>query len=301
MSISSGIENKGDQMRKVLRKLQSNKGATLMMALLFFVVCAVTGSMILVSATAASGRLEGMTEQDQNYYAVRSAVGFFEKTLCSEDTYIQATDKLEIKEGTKPDPNDPEKEIEYTIYNLDTPKLYIMDGTTNPPTKRKLTSGILFDLLTDDGIDEEHADDRVTNYIKKKEASGVSEYYPEEFNDKWFKGGKGSGYTGVFPDDESPYKTYIKKTVLSVHSNSGELESLKVDVSMYLDKAGILMIKCENHIDSENDNIGNTYSMLIKLDCNETIEMKTTETRDNRTKIREYSLKFKTLSIEKSK
>ena len=286
-------------MGKVLRKLQSNNGATLMLALLFFIVCAVTGSMILVSATASSGRLEGMSKQDQNYYAVSSAARFFEKTLCSEDTYIQATDKLEITEGTKPDPDDPEKEIEYTEYHYYPPELDIMESTTNPPTKKdELTSGILFDLLTDDGIDEEHVDDRVTNYIKKKEASGVSEDYPEEFNDKWFKGRKESGYTGVFPDDESPY---IKKTVLSVHSKSGELESLKVDVSMYLDKAGILMIKCENHIDPENDNIGNTYSMLIKLDCNETIEMKTTGTRDDRTKIREYSLKFKTLSIEKSK
>ena len=285
-------------MRKVIKKLKSDTGATLMMALLFFVVCAVTGSMILVSATAASGRLEGMTEQDQNYYAVRSAVSFFEKTLCSEDTYIQATDKLEIKERTRPDPNDPEKEIEYTEYYYYPPKLYIIDGTTNPPTKRKLTSGILFDLLTDDGIDEKHADDRVTYYIEKKEASGESKEYPVEFIYKWFKGGEKSDYTGVFPDESS----YIKKTVLSVHSSdSCELESLKVDVSMYLDKAGILMIKCENHIDSENDNIGNTYSMLIKLDCNETIEMKTTGPRDNRTKIREYSLKFKTLSIEKSK
>ena len=156
-------------MGKVLRKLQSNNGATLMLALLFFIVCAVTGSMILTSASAASGRLKGMNKQDQNYYAVSSAVTFLEKTLCSEDKYIRARDSLEtiVEKETITHADGEEEEIEVTRYIYEEPKLYNMEGDTE---KLELTSGILFELLTDDGIDSE--DDRITYFKEKSSANG---------------------------------------------------------------------------------------------------------------------------------
>ena len=77
---------------------------------------------------------------------------------------------------------------------------------------------------------------------------------------------------------------------------------------MYLDKTGILLIKCENHVeesgegeeDNDSDDVGNTYSMIIKMECVKKIEMKETGTKDDRTKTRYYSFRFNTLSIEKA-
>lgn len=61
-------------LNKVLkRKLNSNEGASLMVALLFFVMCATIGSIILAAATASSGRLKNLEKEDQTYYATSSA------------------------------------------------------------------------------------------------------------------------------------------------------------------------------------------------------------------------------------
>lgn len=59
---------------KVIRnKLQSNKGASLILALFLFLICAAVGAVVLTSGTVAAGRLADINEADQRYYAVTSA------------------------------------------------------------------------------------------------------------------------------------------------------------------------------------------------------------------------------------
>lgn len=60
-------------MNTVQRKLCDRSGATLTVALLFFIMCAAAGSVILAAATASTGRLSQLQASDQNYYAVVSA------------------------------------------------------------------------------------------------------------------------------------------------------------------------------------------------------------------------------------
>ena len=60
-------------MKRIRRKLNSRKGASITFALLLFLVCAVLSSVIIVAATAASGRMSKIAETDQRYYAVTSA------------------------------------------------------------------------------------------------------------------------------------------------------------------------------------------------------------------------------------
>lgn len=60
-------------MKSVIRKLQSQTGASLSFALLLFLVCTVISSIAIVSATAVSGRVSEMTDMDQRYYSVTSA------------------------------------------------------------------------------------------------------------------------------------------------------------------------------------------------------------------------------------
>ena len=60
-------------MKRIRRKLNSRKGASITYALLIFLVCAVVGSAVLVAGTAASGRMSEVAEYDQRYYAVTSA------------------------------------------------------------------------------------------------------------------------------------------------------------------------------------------------------------------------------------
>lgn len=64
---------------RIMKKLRSEKGASISFALLLFLVCAVVGSVILTAATAAAGRVSRLAESDQRYYSVTSAAELFKK------------------------------------------------------------------------------------------------------------------------------------------------------------------------------------------------------------------------------
>lgn len=83
---------------KILKKLGSEKGASITFALLLFLVCTVLSSVILSAATAASGRMARMAQTDQKYYSVTSAAEllkdiFKDKTVTVERVVTEEADK----------------------------------------------------------------------------------------------------------------------------------------------------------------------------------------------------------------
>ena len=56
-----------------MKKLRSEKGASITFALLIFLVCAVVSSVVLTAATASAGRMSQTAKMDQMYYSVASA------------------------------------------------------------------------------------------------------------------------------------------------------------------------------------------------------------------------------------
>lgn len=70
-------------------KLRSQQGASILFALFFFIVCAVIGSIVLTAATAAAGRLAGVKERNQRYYAVNSAADVLTHELGQMDAQGQ--------------------------------------------------------------------------------------------------------------------------------------------------------------------------------------------------------------------
>ena len=85
--------------RIVLNKLRSRKGASITFALLAFLVCAVVGAVLLASASAAAGRLSGLAESDQRYYAVTSAAQLFCDTLDGQSFTIERSFSKNTKQG----------------------------------------------------------------------------------------------------------------------------------------------------------------------------------------------------------
>ena len=79
-------------MKRAAEKLKSSRGASLMMALLLFLVCAVIGSAVLVAGTAASGRMSKIAEMDRRYYAVNSAAGLLADLYKDEAVKIVVED-----------------------------------------------------------------------------------------------------------------------------------------------------------------------------------------------------------------
>lgn len=68
-------------MNGIKRKLKSEKGASLILALLLFLVCAVVGSVVLVAATTSAGRMSEMPKMDRRYYSVVSAAEVVRKVF----------------------------------------------------------------------------------------------------------------------------------------------------------------------------------------------------------------------------
>ena len=60
-------------MSKIRQKLNNNRGASFLVALLFFLICLTVGSMVLTAATAGAARTKDRYEDQQAYFAVASA------------------------------------------------------------------------------------------------------------------------------------------------------------------------------------------------------------------------------------
>ncbi len=63
------------------KKIRSESGASVVMALLLFLVCSVVGALVLTAATAAAGRSAKLAESDQRYYSVASAAELLSKEI----------------------------------------------------------------------------------------------------------------------------------------------------------------------------------------------------------------------------
>jgi len=83
-------------MNRIHNKLRSESGASISFALLLFLVCAALAAVILVAGTSAAGRMSGLAENDQRYYAVTSAAEMI-RDMMDEETIsilkVGGTDK----------------------------------------------------------------------------------------------------------------------------------------------------------------------------------------------------------------
>ena len=84
-----------------MRKLRSQSGVSLSVALLFFVVCAALASMILAAAYAASGRVTSRMTLNQDQYAADSAASLISKELQNDVIVIQEkADVMQKEDGS---------------------------------------------------------------------------------------------------------------------------------------------------------------------------------------------------------
>lgn len=81
------------KLRQIARKkLREERGASITMALLLFLACAVIGAVVLTAGTASAGRLSGMAETDRRYYIVASAAELVAKELDGRSVIYEETD-----------------------------------------------------------------------------------------------------------------------------------------------------------------------------------------------------------------
>lgn len=82
-------------MKACITKLQSQKGASLILAAVYFLICAFVGGTVLAAATSGSAHLKDRKADEQTYLIQRSAARVIERELTVENGYLQA----EFKHG----------------------------------------------------------------------------------------------------------------------------------------------------------------------------------------------------------
>ncbi|MCR5294088.1 MAG: hypothetical protein K6E30_02780 [Lachnospiraceae bacterium] len=86
-------------MDSIRRKIRSEKGASITFALFLFLVCSMVSIVVLVAATAAGGRLSGISEMDQRYYSVTSAAELFRDAIDGKSVTVTKTKTTKTTES----------------------------------------------------------------------------------------------------------------------------------------------------------------------------------------------------------
>lgn len=67
--------------KQILKKIKSESGASLVLAILVFLICALVGSTILAAATASSGTITSAWQNDKDVYTLKSTEKILEQSF----------------------------------------------------------------------------------------------------------------------------------------------------------------------------------------------------------------------------
>lgn len=84
----------------ISRKLKDNSGASILLALLFFLLCALAGSVVLAAGSAAAGRMKDVNAKEQAYLSVISAAELLREEIDGKSISYDIVNKTCIQ---KPD------------------------------------------------------------------------------------------------------------------------------------------------------------------------------------------------------
>lgn len=89
----------------IKQKLNSKRGASMIMAMVFLLFCLLIGGSVYASATANGSRIENMTDNQQEYYSQRSAMMLMADMLKDKDgkeLQVTVTEVTVTKENESP-------------------------------------------------------------------------------------------------------------------------------------------------------------------------------------------------------
>lgn len=93
-------------MKKIREKLRSENGASILLALLFFLLCAMVGASVLMAAASNAGKSRSNREEQQKYLTLSSAL----QLVCDELTAAEYTAQYEYISETVVVPPEKDKE-----------------------------------------------------------------------------------------------------------------------------------------------------------------------------------------------
>ena len=293
-------------MKAVQRKLQDRSGATLTVALIFFIMCAAAGSVILAAATTSTGRLAELQASDQNYYAVVSAAKLIRDEIDGQtisvgqkETKIVTTTRTE---KTEKDANGADvtvvEETTKTEYSYSAPKFeHLKDTTAGAGITSKTTTGTAITSATEfDSFGSDHfflldaLKNTSTNNTKEQKRTGALttvDYMKgkdaSDLGNKMALNTKGtiseadySAANDVFTSalmngtDNIYTDTFTMTADLKNFTVPGNVaSSLPVDVRIVMNGQGNIKAYFKNHVDASANKQGNEYRLMLTLDAKE--------------------------------
>lgn len=103
-------------MKRLVKKLRSDGGASLLFAMLVFALCALAGTVMLTSAAANVGRYTHLEAEQQQYLSVASALDLLQAQMDEKPVTVKLT-YTEIYTWSRP-PGDPSGMTENTTCTL---------------------------------------------------------------------------------------------------------------------------------------------------------------------------------------
>lgn len=106
-------------MKHIYEKLKSSCGASMIFALLIFVMCVLAGTVALSAASANVGRYTHLVQEQRQYFSVASALELFQSQLKDrvETNPIKVTVKYVEEEKWWYEPDDPTTPTTYTLHS----------------------------------------------------------------------------------------------------------------------------------------------------------------------------------------
>lgn len=215
-----------ENIRQAGRKLKSPQGASITIAMLFFLVCAVVGAVILAAGTASAGRLASLTKDEQRYASVTSAAELMRKQIQSDTVTVTS---VEI-DGS------------YTTYNVEkiagengqTTNIFTATSVNNFKKKNPTDE----EIGTYDNVAEGTHPDKIES---KSEDGSVN---PDSFLAAGLRGWQGHA-------DDPDYEYKITFTIKPSEATVSGLEEVKGTLKM--EKDGQILLDLYNDADAPTD------------------------------------------------
>lgn len=169
----AGRQSNGKRAR-VLALLGNETGASLVAAILFFVLCGVGASVILAASSASAGKMRQVPQADQKRFAVESAAAFLRDEMKDSKNKITITDVM-VEDSRESRP---------THYNPDTdekPVYRYVDGTVLNSTQNMVDACVidLYHTLKQETEGKEQKDASEQKFLMSVRKKSSTQYYDQ--------------------------------------------------------------------------------------------------------------------------
>ena len=221
-------------MNRIRKKLASDRGASITFALLLFLVCAVLSSVIIVAATAASGRMSRLSEMDKRYYSVTSAAALIKEVLDGQSVEVE------------------HKKVVRTIRKANNPT---MSGETSETPDDRTSD---FTLYTLEGKDAPSVVDvRMRTEDDPEELANYTDFLLTRIAHQYVDTSDVEQSSKLFPLTET-FKLEV-----------GNNPELTCDIAVTMNTDGTVIFDIKNNIDSVKDKDQFILTAIFKADVEE--------------------------------